>query len=618
MCGINGFNFHQPDLIKRMNEKIKYRGPDQQGVYCNEDFSLGHVRLSIIDLSERAKQPLFNEDKSLVLIFNGEIYNFQELREKLIKKGHTFFSQSDAEVILHLYEDYGQKCLGLLNGMFAFALWDIKKKELFLARDRMGIKPLYYYFSPGRKSKFIFSSEIKAILEYPVKREIDLEAFNHYFRLHYVPHPLTIFKNIYKLPPASFLLFKDNQIRIEQYWRIDDLQDIDSEQEIIEQIRHLLKDSVKRQLISDRPVGIFLSGGIDSTSILGLVNQLGHKQIKTFSVGFDLEPEKFNVDFELAKKISRDYQTDHRQLIVSGQDILQNIEKVIYHLDEPIANATQVATFLLSKFAKQEAAVVLGGDGGDELFGGYPRYLYSQWASRWQKLPGFLRENILTNFLLDCSGKYLKKDNLRSKLSLPAGIERYLLFMSQKDDILGEVLNTDYWQKDLTKNFYQEKYFQSYPKDDFEKYFMLVDLSTWLVDESLMRTDKMTMAFGLEERVPILDYRLAELSAKIPTKYKVGKEGKYIFRKAMGDYLPDYVLSAQKRGWFSPTAKWLRTDLKDFAYDVLSENYCQETKDYFNFKNIRKILDNHINKEKYNLTCLWILITFQVWAKQYL
>lgn len=615
MCGINGFNFNQPDLIERMNKKIKHRGPDQEGIYCNEDFSLGHVRLSIIDLSERAKQPLFNEDKSLTLIFNGEIYNFRELREKLIKKDHRFLSQSDSEVILHLYEDYGQECLELLNGMFAFALLDIKKKELFLARDRIGIKPLYYYFDG---QKIIFSSEIKAILEHPIKREIDFNAFNHYFRLHYVPHPLTMFKNIHKLPPASYLSLKNNQIKIKQYWQIDNFQDINSEKEIIEQIQHLMKDSVKRQLISDRPVGIFLSGGIDSTSILGLASELGHKQIKTFSVGFDIEPDKFNFDFEMAKKVSQYYQTDHHELIVSGRDVLQNIEKVIYHLDEPIANATQIATFLLAKLAKQEVAVVLGGDGGDELFGGYPRYCYSRLADQWQKIPRHLRDNFLTNSLLNYLEKYLNKYNLQRKLNLPVGVERYLLFMSQKDDILEKFLKPDYWQRNLTKNFYQEKYFQSYPKKDFEKYFMLVDLWTWLVNESLMRSDKMTMAFGLEQRVPILDYRLAELSAKIPSKYKLEGGGKYIFKKAMSKYLPDYVLTAPKHGWFSPTAKWLRTDLRDFAYDVLSEQYCRETKDYFNFKNIRKILDNHINKKEYNLTCLWILITFQVWAKQYL
>lgn len=612
MCGINGFNFYQPNLVEKMNQKIKHRGPDQEGIFSNNNFSLGHVRLSIIDLSEQAKQPLFNEDKSLTLIFNGEIYNFHDLREKLIKNGHSFFSQSDSEVILHLYEDYGINCLNMLNGIFAFALLDIKKKELLLARDRIGIKPLYYY---SNDNKFIFSSEIKAILEHDIKKEIDFNAFNHYFRLHYVPHPLTMFKNIYKLPPASYLLFRNNQISINQYWQINDFSNIDSEDEIIEKIQYLMKDSVRGQLISDRPIGIFLSGGIDSTSILGIVNELGCQKIKTFSVGFDFKTGNYNFDFQMAKRVSQDYQTDHRELLISAQDILDNIEKVIYHLDEPVSNATQIATLLLAKFAKQETAVVLGGDGGDELFGGYPRYHYSRMASQWQRLPEFFRNNFLVRQIVNSFGKHYSKNNLWDKINTPAGVKRYLLFMSQKDNLIEEFLKPKFFKKDLTENFYNQ-YFQSYSGNDFEKRFIMADLQTWLVNESLMRTDKMTMAFGLEERVPILDYRLVELSAKIPSKYKIKNGGKYIFKKAMNKYLPDYVLTAPKRGWFSPVAKWLRTELRDFAYDVLSEKYCRTTSDYFDFNGIKKILDSHMNIERYNLNCIWILITFQIWAKQ--
>lgn len=615
MCGINGFNFRQLELIEKMNQKIGHRGPDQSGVYFNDNFSLGHTRLSIIDLSEKAKQPLFNEDKSLALVFNGEIYNFKELREGLERKGHSFCSRSDSEVILHLYEERGADCLDLLNGMFALAILDINKNELFLARDRLGIKPLYYYFDGD---KFIFSSEIKAILEHSVKKEIDWDGFNHYFRLHYTPQPFTIFKNIRKLAPASFLRFKDKKIEIKRYWRISDFEDISSEEEIVERIQVLMKDSVKRQLISDRPLGIFLSGGVDSTSILGIADELGRKQIKTFSVGFDVEPEKFNFDFEAARKTSRRYRTEHHELRISGRDVFQNIEKVIYHLDEPIANATQIATFLLSGFAKEKVAAVLAGDGGDELFGGYPRYYYSRLISRWQKLPALIRNNFLADFLFDCAGRRFGKDRLKEKFGLPAGPERYCFFMTQKNDVLREVLIPDYFQSGLTEDFFRENYFQSSPTNDFEKVFMLTDMQTWLTDESLTRADKMTMAFGLEQRVPLLDHRLVELSAKINSRLKIKKGGKHIFKKAMKRYLPDYVLSAPKRGWFSPTAKWLRTDLRDFAYETLSKDYCYQTQNYFNFENARKMLDQHINKKRYNLNCLWTLITFQVWAKQYL
>ncbi len=622
MCGINGFNFNQPDLIRQMNKRIGHRGPDFEDVYLTDDFSLGHVRLSIIDLSEKAKQPMFNEDKSLALVFNGEIYNYRELKNDLEKRGHRFLSQSDSEIILHLYEDLGVDCLKKLNGMFAFAVLNINKGEVFLARDRIGIKPLYYYFSrsAGKNggAKFIFSSEIKGILEHNIEREISMEAFNHYFRLHYIPHPYTIFKNIYKIPPASYLLLKNNQLIIKKYWRINDYSDLESEDEIIEKIQYLMEDSVRRQLISDRPLGLFLSGGVDSTSILGTMRQLGHQKIKTFSVGFDFDSDYYNIDFNLAKKISRHYQTDHHEFLVSGRDMLKNIEKVVYQMDEPIANATQIVTYLLSKYTRQEVAVVLGGDGGDELFGGYKRYAYSQLAGKWQLIPLFLRKNIIAKMLIDSSGKYLGKGDLLDKLNVPPGAEKYLMFMSQKDNVLKEVLKENYFEKDLTKEFFQDKYFDKFSGDDFEKYFMLVDLQSWLVDESLMRTDKMTMAFGLEERVPILDHRLVELSAKIPSCLKLKSGGKHIFKKAMGEHLPDYVVNAPKRGWFSPVAKWLRTDLKDFAYQVLSESYCPKTNDYFDFKGIRNILDDHIEKKRYNLTALLVLITWQVWARQYL
>ena len=614
MCGINGFNFNNRQLIEAMNRKIKHRGPDQDGVYLDDDFSLGHTRLSIIDLTEKGRQPMFNEDQSLVFVFNGEIYNFQELRKKLIDKGHKFYSRSDSEVVLHLYEDYGAACLNYLNGIFAFAILDIRKKELFLARDRVGVKPLYYYH---HKDKFIFSSEIKSILEHKIDRQINTEAFNHFFRLHYVPHPLTMFDGIYKLPPANYLLFKNNHINTSEYWQVNSFEDIESEKEIIEEIQRLMKDSVKRQLVSDKPVGIFLSGGIDSTSLLGAINDLGHKKISSFSAGFDVYPEKFNFDFQLARKTSQLYSTKHHELIINGKDMLKNMEKIVYHLDEPIADIIQIGNFLLAQFAKQKIDVVLSGDGGDELFGGYVRYNFSRLASRWQKLPTFLRNNFLTKAGLEILEKRFNKGRLAEKLNTPAGIDRYMLFMSEKDNVLKEIISSGCLKLGLTKNYYFNKYFQKY-HSDFEKYFMLIDLKTWLCDRSLTRSDKTTMAFGLEQRVPLLDHRLVELSARIPTRYKLKDNGKYIFKKAMKNYLPSYVLEAKKRGWFSPASQWLRTDLKDFAYDVLSKEYTLSTQDYFDFKAIRKMLQDHIDKKEYNLNCLWGILVFQIWAKEFI
>lgn len=614
MCSINGFNFKDEGLVKKMVQVTKHRGPDQEGFYCGEDVSLGQARLSIIDLSEKGRQPIWNEDKSICVLCNGEIYNFKELRKELQAKGHRFFSHSASEVILHLYEEKGEKCVEGLNGIFAFVIFDKNKDKLFLARDRVGVKPLYYYFDGKR---FIFSSEIKAILCHSVPKEIDQDALFHYFRLFFVPSPLTLFKGIQKLPPAHYLIYENGRIIIKKYWELEDLPELKSKEEAIKGIRFLLKDSIKRQLVSDRPVGIFLSGGIDSTSVLGIASEFISGQVKTYSVGFDIdiERDKYNKDFQFARQTSKHYNTSHHELLISDVDARDNIEKVIWHMEEPVPNPTQIATFLLAKEAKKQVAVVLGGDGGDEIFGGYPRYYYSQLIDRFQLLPSFFRKNILPYSLLEL---IFKKKDLREKLNTPSGVSRYLLHMGQKAEILSRVLNKNF-EGELTKDFLKKHY----PEDKFKdlsKYLMYLDISTWLPDESLIRSDKMTMAFGLEERVPILDHRLIEFAFRIPTKYKVRgkKNNKWIFQEAMKEYLPSHVLGQEKRGWFSPAAKWLRMGLKDFAYEVLSPNYCPETQQYFNFPQIKEILNDHISGKKYNLDIIWSLLTFQIWYKSFL
>src|SRR4030043_2472117 len=595
MCGINGFSAlggsasgRNKELIERMNKKIQHRGPDDEGFYLDNYISLGHRRLSIIDLSEKGRQPMFNEDKSLVLIFNGEIYNFQELRKELENKGHKFCSKSDSEVILHLYEEHKEDCPKFLNGIFAFAVWDKRKKELFLARDRIGVKPLYYYF---KDNKFIFSSEIKAILEHDIKREIDLEAFNHYFRLMYVPAPLTMFKGIYKLPQAHYLRLRGEQIEINRYWNIQDFKEINSKQEIIDKIQDLMRKSVQGQLLSDRPVGVFLSGGIDSTSVLGIVKELTQGKIKTFSVGFDIEDpnNKFNADLKIARETSKFYNTEHHELIIKREDILNNLENVIYYLDEPIAEPTQTATFLLSEMAKKEVAVVLGGDGGDELFGGYKRYYYSYFLDKYKFIRFF--------------------PFLKTKV--------YFKFMSQKEKEVGKILNKGINNKKITQQYFKRNYFKN-SKSKYTNQFMLTDLKTWLADESLMRSDKMAMANGLEERVPILDHQLVELSVKIPSRYKMlnKDQGKAIFIEAMKKYLPEHVLrSERKKVWMTPASQWLRGNLNQKAREILSSDYFLENKKYFNFDGVQKMFNDHIEKRKYNLNLIWALITFQIWSK---
>jgi len=611
MCGINGFNFSSEELIRKMNKEVKHRGPDSDGVFVCNNLSLGHTRLAIIDLSAKASQPMFSPDDSLVLVFNGEIYNFAEIRKELGNKGHKFLSNSDSEVIINAYREYGVDCLQKFNGIFAFAIYDKKEGSLFLARDRVGVKPLYYYWD---NDKFIFSSEIKAILQHPIKREVDIDALNIYFRALYVPAPLTMFEGIKKLEPASYLIYKNKSIEKKKYWQPADFENIANKSEAIKKIQGLMRDSIRLQLISDRPVGVFLSGGIDSTIITGLVSEMKKNKVETFSAIFDIESDKFNRDAQLARKTSQHYNTNHNEFLITGQDAADNLFDVIYQMDEPVSNTTQIATYLLSKYTSKKVTVVLGGDGGDELFGGYERYRLSGIISKYQKMPSLIR-NTIGNFLINIIGQ---KHPSFSKLNLAAGAGRYLSFMAQEEKDISIILKDGYNKSTVAKDFYQENYFNE-SFQDFEKQFMWADIRSWLPDESLIRSDKMSMAFGLEQRVPILDHRLIELSLKIPTKWKIeGRNKKSIFKEAFKEYIPDYVLNEPKRGWFSPTSVWMRGALKSLAYEVLSSEYSPGTNEFFDFEKIKIMLDDHIEGRVYNMNLLWALITFQIWHKRFI
>ncbi|MDD5032885.1 MAG: asparagine synthase (glutamine-hydrolyzing) [Candidatus Pacebacteria bacterium] len=612
MCGISGFNFNDRVLLKKMNMAVAHRGPDKEGVWNNADFSLGHRRLSIIDLSEKGVQPMFNENKTVAMVFNGEIYNYRELREELERKGHRFFSNTDSEAIIHLYEEKGERCLEHLDGIFSFGIYDLEKKIFFASRDPMGIKPFYYFCGGG---KFIFSSEIKAILEHPVNREIDKRALSSYFHLFYPLAPLTIYKDIFKLPAGHFLIYKDGDVRIERYWKPSNKGKITDKNEIKKILFDLTEKAVEKQMISDRPLGVFLSGGIDSTAVAALAKKFSSGKLKTFSVGFESqeEKEKYNFDFEMARRVSRDFGTEHHEIMISGKDALSALEKVSWHMDEPISNHTQSITYLLSEIAKKEVAVVLGGDGGDEIFAGYPRYRLNLFLDKYQKIPVFLRKQILNKII-----SRVKNPDLARKIEKLPGVDRYMLFMSQKDEFLKQAIKSE-WLEDKWHFDKFEKDYSRLSEFSSGETLMLMDLENWLPEESLMRTDKTTMAWGLEERVPLLDRHLVEFSFKIPDYYKINRSGgKKIFIEAMGSLLPDYVVNAPKRGWFSPMAKWLRSDLKEFAYEVLSPGYCSGGEEFLDFEAVRKILDDHISKRKYNLALIWSLITFQMWRRNFM
>lgn len=612
MCGINGFNWQSQDLIAKMNNKIQHRGPDDQGIFLAPDFSLGHCRLSILDLSPKGKQPMTY--KNLTVVFNGEIYNFLELKAELEKSGYQFTSQSDTEVVLKAYHAWGREAIKKFNGIFALAIFDNQKQELFFARDQLGIKPFYYYQHQG---KFIFSSEIIGLLAHrDIDRSIVPERLSFIIKLSCLPGDLTMFKYIHQLPAAHWGIWRDQKLTLERYWQPQDFSNINNYQEAQGRLRELLTDAVRRQLISDVPVGVFLSGGIDSSIIAQLAAQLSSKKIKTFSVGFEVAygEEKYNADFRLAKRTADYLGADHHEVLIKSGQVLDYMKLMAEKIDWPNAMTTSVPSFWLSKFAKEQVSVVLGGDGGDELFGGYPRYQLSLYVSWWRKLPAPLRKKILPQLLAG-----LGRGSAVQRLNQTSDLSRYVDLKCHQEADAFKVAKTIY-QPQLVDDYLLANYFSAaLPTDDFEKYFMWVDTQTWLVDHSLIRTDKTTMNFGLEERVPLLDVRLAELSLRIPSRFKVDFwRTKKILKDAFRSELPSYLFNQPKRGWLSPASQWLRGELKDFAQDVLSESYVPESQEFFDFREVAKILSGHLSGEKYNLHLIWILLTWQLWYKNIL
>ncbi len=616
MCGINGFNFCDENMIQKMNQKIKYRGPDDDGIFLDSKVSLGHTRLSILDLSSAGHQPMLSNDQKQVIVFNGEIYNYQELRQEL-KDKYVFNSNSDTEVLLALYQNYQQDMLAKLKGIFSFAIWDLEKKQLFLARDRFGVKPLFYYWDGAR---FVFSSEMKCLLLHDfVKKEIDGVSLNLYLRFSYIDGPRTIFRSIKKVSPGHYLILSESGLEIKKYYSLQrNYPVIDNYQTAKKMVRECFDKAVERQIISDKPVGLFLSGGIDSTAILGSMHkQLGGK-IKTFSVWYDIQEkaDKYNSDHDIAQKTSHFYSTDHYGLFVKSSDMIENFDHAVYHMNDIVSNHVQISMYLLSKMAKEQVDVVLSGDGGDEVFGGYARYYYFDIIDKIQKIPAPLRKNYISRHFF----KLLKKDHVYEKINSDSALELYWNFRSQKENIIRRYLNSGYNKSEQAKDHFYQKYFKGQSMN-YTDLMMIVDIQSWLVDQAFSISDTSSMAHGLELRVPMLDNDLVDLSMKIPKRFKINNadQGKYVFKEAVRDYLPDEVYNKPKSGWFSPAAKWLRQpDFQDYARQVLSEKYNEQTREYFNFQEIDKLYSEHVERKQYHLNILWSLLTFQIWYRNLL
>ncbi len=609
MCSINGFSWSDETLIKKMNTVTAHRGPDGTGVFSAQGITLGHNRLAIIDLSESGAQPMKSYDGRFVVSANGEIYNYRELKTEL--SHYPFKSECDTEVILASFAAWGEKAFTRLQGMFAFALWDEKERVLYLVRDPIGVKPLYYHVDG---TNLIFASEIKAILEHrEVARRIDPLALDCFLRVNYVPAPLTMFAGIKKLLPGQMLRYQNGKLDISDYGAgKTPVPSLQSKPVLAQELREQVHRSVKAQMVSDRPVGLYLSGGVDSSAILESMTRASGK-IETFSVGFELregeQSEKFNADFLLARSTAKHFGANHHEVLVAPEEIMPLLEEAVYHLDEPIANATIIPMLKLARFAKGHVSVVLSGDGGDELFGGYERYRWSLLSSYYRRLPSAIRNNADSIF------------SRLKKLDTAPGIERFTQFHFLKEDVLKPFLSSEANHPHAAQDFFARRFFDSvnhHNSSDFETEFMRADRKSWLPDESLLRSDKLSMAAGLEARVPLLDLPLVEFADSISLSQKVSLfQTKIILKEAFRGYLPDELLHQPKRGWFSPGAKWLRYEsVATAAREILSPDYAEATKTLFNWTEVRARLESHL-RGGYHLTELWALLTLQLWARRF-
>jgi asparagine synthase (glutamine-hydrolysing) len=629
MCGICGILNSDPGrpvdraILIGMNEAMRHRGPDAQGLYLSGPLGLGHRRLSIIDL-ETGQQPMTNEDESLWLVFNGEIYNFPELRCQLVKRGHAFRTRSDSEVILHAYEEYGRSCVEHFNGMFAFALWDQSRRQLFLARDRVGIKPLYYACLP---EGFLFASELKSLLAHPkTPRDLDHQALRQYLSYEYVPSPGSIFQGVKKLPPGHTLTLTDNRVSLECYWDFAlDQSEADHNRSLevcLSELRQTLKEAVNLELIADVPVGVLLSGGLDSSSIAAMLAALNVSNIQTFSVGFN-DPS-FDESAH-ARLVAQQLGTEHHEITLTSQAMLELVPRLGGLLDEPLGDSSFIPTFLLSQFTRQHVKVALGGDGGDELLGGYPTLPAHLWMGVYQRfLPADLRQRLASwvSDNLPVSFNNLSFDfKVRRFLqghNLPP-YSRHQFWMGsftpqQKALLLNPAL-------DLPERTEAEpiwRHWQACPADDLINKVFYCDLKLYLEGDILAKVDRASMANSLEVRVPLLNAKLLDFSAGLARHYKVGwLTTKYLLRRAMQDLLPPAIVRRRKKGFNMPVAKWLSGPLKPLATDLLAPDRLRRH-GLFDPGYVQTLLQEHLTQRQDHRKLLWTLLAFELWYEAWL
>jgi asparagine synthase (glutamine-hydrolysing) len=633
MCGILGFLTKRasdiPDLgvLRSMRDLLVHRGPDDQGEFVRPIDEkgpfvfLGHRRLSIIDLGG-GHQPLSNENETVWVIFNGEIYNFKELRSRLEILGHRFRTNSDTEVIAHAYEEYGERCLQYFNGMFAIGIWDEPRRRLFLARDRLGKKPLYYSFVNGN---FLFASELKAIVAYPkFSREIDPLSFMKYLFFEYIPSPHTIFKAARKLPPASYLILEENGIRVNEYWSPFNSKKMGeqlSECEIEAQLVELLRQSVRRRLISDVPLGVFLSGGIDSSSVTAFAQEEASEKVRTFSIGF--EDSSFD-ESRFAVLASKCLYTDHHEQTMTPRDLLNLVPGLPDILDEPMADASILPTYLLSKFTRQYVKVALGGDGGDELFAGYPTYLAHKFARQFDKLKWNLQSTMISfGNLLPVSDANISFDfkvkKFLSGIGYPEEIRNFVWLGSFSFQELRKVLSFDldaqFDPVQLTEEI--QSYKKGFPLKDSTTLLQYLDLKLYLQEAILVKVDRASMSCSLEVRAPFLDHELVEFVMNLQSSLKLRRfTSKYLLKKVMKNFLPKEVIHRKKKGFGVPIAKWVKGPLRELFGDLLSYDRIKQ-EGFLNPNYVSCLLRDHLANRRDNRKQLWTLLVWELWMNRY-
>lgn len=626
MCGITGFvnrgeSSADRAVLERMNAAIIHRGPDEDGFYLRENVGLAMRRLSIIDLAS-GKQPIHNADKTKWLVFNGEIYNYQPLRDDLLKRGHTLYTKSDTEVVLHLYDEFGEGCLEHLRGMFAFAIWDEIDRSLFLARDRIGKKPLLY--SHQQNGDLIFGSEFQAVLKHPsISRDVDMNAIDSYLSYLCVPAPQTAFKQIRKLEPGHWLRWKAGEIKTQRYWLPDFSKKIKiSEEDAISETTRLLREATKMRLISEVPLGAFLSGGVDSSAVVALMAQESSEPVKTFSIGFD---EQDFSELKYAKRVAEHVGAEYNEFIVRPNAV-EVLPTLVEHYGEPYADSSAIPTYYVSKETRKHVTVALNGDGGDESFGGYERYAAMRLAETYQRFPGLLRKAFIEMPVNWLPSSELKRTRIRDvqrfvmAANLPRN-ERYYYWMSTIKDRFKAELYTDAFKQETRTNdafHFLEQWYKKANGTGLLDATLLTDQMTYLPNDLLVKVDIASMANSLEARSPFLDHKVIEFAASLPENLKMRRfQTKYLLKKVAARLVPKDVIYRQKMGFGVPIGKWFRGEMRDFVRETLLSEKSSK-RGLTNPAVVRRYIDRHENAVLDHTYQIWSLLMLELWFQRFI